>query len=264
MSRFSAGVAPEDLDDVQQPDLPKIVTTGVSAATSSRRFGSSSGLLERWRVDPNAASFAPLPGHRPGGREELDVLGVGARPAALDEGHAELVEHPRDAQLVGERQRDVLALGAVAQGRVVEDDRGVGRSIPCSCRHRGAERSTTAVAKAVVPTTTRPSRAVAGIGEVARPPAVVERALTAASMAAAASSRPSDRRSSIAADRIVPIGLARSWPGDVRRRAVDRLVQPERAVRRPAVAERRRRQHARGTRRAPPPRRTGCRRTGSR
>ena len=38
--------------------FPKIVTTGVSAATSSRRFGSSPGLLERWRVLPNAASFA--------------------------------------------------------------------------------------------------------------------------------------------------------------------------------------------------------------
>ena len=38
--------------------LPKIVTTGVSAATSSRRFGSASGRFARWRVDPNAASFA--------------------------------------------------------------------------------------------------------------------------------------------------------------------------------------------------------------
>ena len=38
--------------------LPKIVTTGVSAATSSRRFGSLAAVLERWRVEPNAASFA--------------------------------------------------------------------------------------------------------------------------------------------------------------------------------------------------------------
>ena len=41
----------------------------------------------------------------------------------------------------------------------------------------------------------------------------------------------------------MPIGFALSWPGDVRRRAVDRLVQPERAVRRPALAERGRGQH---------------------
>ena len=39
-------------------DLPKIVTTGVSAATSSRRLGSSPGLFARWRVEPNAASLA--------------------------------------------------------------------------------------------------------------------------------------------------------------------------------------------------------------
>ena len=38
--------------------LPKIVTTGVSAATSSRRLGSSSGRFARWRVEPKAASFA--------------------------------------------------------------------------------------------------------------------------------------------------------------------------------------------------------------
>ena len=38
--------------------LPKIVTTGVSAATSSRRFGSAAGRFARWRVEPKAASFA--------------------------------------------------------------------------------------------------------------------------------------------------------------------------------------------------------------
>ena len=71
------------------------------------------------------------PGHRAGRREELDVLGIAARPAALDVGHAVLVEHPRDAQLVRERQRDVLALGAVPEGRVVQDDRRVGRARSC-------------------------------------------------------------------------------------------------------------------------------------
>ena len=39
-------------------DFPKIVTTGVSAATSSRRFGSSPGAFERCRVEPKAASLA--------------------------------------------------------------------------------------------------------------------------------------------------------------------------------------------------------------
>src|ERR687898_457043 len=65
-----------------------------------------------------------LPAHRPSGREELDVLRVRAGPPSFDERHAVLVEHPGHAELVGERQRDVLALRSVAQGRVVEDDRG--------------------------------------------------------------------------------------------------------------------------------------------
>ena len=130
--------------------LPKIVTTGVSAATSSRRFGSSVGPC--WR---GGGSSRTRPAsrvcqrHRPGGREELDVLGVRARPAALDVRHAELVEHPRDAQLVGERQGDVLALRAVAEGRVVEDDRRSPSLAAAHAAHPGARRrrarSTTAV-----------------------------------------------------------------------------------------------------------------------
>ena len=57
--------------------------------------------------------------------EELGVLGVGARPAALDEAHAEVVQVPGDGQLVVDRQHHALALRAVAQGRVV-DVEGVG------------------------------------------------------------------------------------------------------------------------------------------
>src|SRR5207249_3367121 len=64
------------------------------------------------------------PRHRPGGGEELDVLRVGAGPAALDVGHAVLVEHPGDPDLVGERKDEPLALGPVSERRVVEDDRG--------------------------------------------------------------------------------------------------------------------------------------------
>ena len=50
--------------------------------------------------------------------------------------------------------------------------------------------------------------------------------------------KPRPSESSIAADAIVPIGLAMSLPGDIRRRAVDRLEQSG------AVAETRRRQQA--------------------
>ncbi len=58
MSRFSAGVAPRTSMTWSSHDFPKIVTTGVSAATSSRRFGSSAAALDRCRVEPKAASFA--------------------------------------------------------------------------------------------------------------------------------------------------------------------------------------------------------------
>jgi hypothetical protein len=58
MSRFSCGVAPRTSTTWSSQLLPKIVTTGVSAATSSRRLGSFSAVFDRWRVDPNAASFA--------------------------------------------------------------------------------------------------------------------------------------------------------------------------------------------------------------
>ena len=140
MSRFSAGVAPRTSVTWSSQLLPKIVTTGVSAATSSRRFGSSPARVRAVAGRAERGELGRLPAHRPGGREELDVLGVGARPAALDVGHAVLVEHPRDAQLVGERQRDVLALRAVAQGRVVEDDRAVAMRRRSRRHARRAER----------------------------------------------------------------------------------------------------------------------------
>ena len=58
MSRFCCGVAPRTSVTWSSQLLPKIVTTGVSAATSSRRLGSFSGALSLWRVDPKAASLA--------------------------------------------------------------------------------------------------------------------------------------------------------------------------------------------------------------
>ena len=58
MARFSSGVAPSTSVTCSSQLLPKIVTTGVSASTSARRLGSSSGLFRRCRVEPNAASLA--------------------------------------------------------------------------------------------------------------------------------------------------------------------------------------------------------------
>ena len=70
----------------------------------------------------------------------------------------------------------------------------------------------TAVAKPVVPTTTSPSSGFAGSARSAVRQPASSAAATAASTASAASARPSEVRSSIAADRIVPVGLAMSRP----------------------------------------------------
>ena len=55
-----------------------------------------------------------------GAAEELGVLGVRARPAALDEPHAQAVDVPRDGQLVGDGEVEPLLLRAVAQRGVVD------------------------------------------------------------------------------------------------------------------------------------------------
>ncbi len=60
-----------------------------------------------------------------GAGEELGVVGVGARPAALDEADPERHPGPGDRQLVRYERLQALLLGAVAQ-RGVEDVEGVG------------------------------------------------------------------------------------------------------------------------------------------
>ncbi len=232
--------------------FPKIVTTGVSAATSSRRFGSTSGRFARCRVEPNAASFARSQRDGLGGREELNVLRVGAGPAALDVGHPVLVEHPGDPQLVGEREDDVLALGPVAERGVVEDDRrenrrgrrrAAHRRAPASCAAAVPTRAMIASAIPTVPTRTQASAAGAVRGQVGRPVPGVERRANGA-LHRVGRIRPAERpaqqhrRGQDRADRVGHV-----LPGDVRRRAVDRLVQPVQAVRGPARADGRRGQH---------------------
>ncbi len=63
------------------------------------------------------------------GSEEGGVVGVCARPAALDEPESQLVQVARDLQLVADTQLQALLLGTITQGRVedVEDVGGGGQ-----------------------------------------------------------------------------------------------------------------------------------------
>ena len=118
------------------------------------------------------------------------------------------------AQLVGERQRDVLALRAVAERRVVEDDRAIVRR-----GHAGTPRLERRSIDGRSPIAGRadddqPVVRVRRVGEVGRCASrrrapSLDRGLDRLRPRPA---RPSDERSIIAADRIVPIGFARSWP----------------------------------------------------
>ena len=56
--------------------------------------------------------------------EELGVLGVGPRPATLDESHPEVVDLPCDRELVRDGEVEPLLLGTVAQGGVVDVEVG--------------------------------------------------------------------------------------------------------------------------------------------
>ena len=70
-------------------DLATMQATGAPASTRLARTASVSGFTPARRVDPKATSVAVLERQLllgPG--EELDVLGVGPGPAALDVGDA--------------------------------------------------------------------------------------------------------------------------------------------------------------------------------
>ena len=114
----------EDLLDVQGRGLPhqrddrrvrvhQRADVGIVLAEQARAAGAAEGghlgLCQREVPEPP---------------EELGVLGVGAGPAALDPGDPEPVERAGDLDLVVHRQGEALALGAVAERRVVELQRG--------------------------------------------------------------------------------------------------------------------------------------------
>ena len=122
MRRFSSRVVRSTSVTWSDQVLPTTVQTGAPESSSAWTLASSSGLPPTRQVEPKAAMRRVLQRHVAGPGEELDVLGVGAGPAALDEGHAELVEPAGDPQLVLDREADPLPLGAVAEGGVVDLD----------------------------------------------------------------------------------------------------------------------------------------------
>ena len=63
-----------------------------------------------------------LQGHLADVLEKSDVLGIGARPAALDVVDPQFVELLGDADLVLDQKGDILGLGSVPQGGIVELD----------------------------------------------------------------------------------------------------------------------------------------------
>ncbi len=109
-----------------QKDVP-VVTLGDQSHDRRARFAQRGDLGVIGRLHAGPAGRAERGELRAlevkfggGAAEELGVLGDRAGPAALDEPDTELVQLPRDDQLVGHRQVQALLLRAVAKGRVVD------------------------------------------------------------------------------------------------------------------------------------------------
>ena len=122
IARFSSSVVRSASSTCRSWHLATRVTTGAPGVHAARATSGSSAAVDagpagraerrqRRVLEVELVLRAP---------EELGVLGVRARPAALDEPDAEVVEVPRDGQLVGDREVEPLLLGAVAQRRVVD------------------------------------------------------------------------------------------------------------------------------------------------
>ena len=238
------------------------MTTGVSAATSSRRFGSSSGRLARWRVEPKAASFARSQRMLRAAAKNSMSLGFepGQPPSMYGMPNSSSIRATRSLsasermmfspwvpsrRVVSYRTTGWSLMRDGSDGRRaerVDDGRGEGRRADHD--------------QAIV--------RVRGVGQVGRPAAVVERGgdggldgrrgIVPAQRPAQQHGRREDR----------PDRVGQVLAGDVRRGAVDRLVQAEQAVRRPPRPRATPTAASRGSRPAPTPRRRGCRRRGSR
>ena len=120
MARFSSVLVRSTSTTCRSHALPTRVMIGAIESRSVRSCRSSWAIMpgpsrRAERGQGRVAQRVVL--HR---REELGVGRIRARPAALDDGHAERVEVVGDAQLVGHREVDADALRTVAQCRVVD------------------------------------------------------------------------------------------------------------------------------------------------
>ena len=120
MARFSSSGASSTSETCISEALPTSVTTSAPLSSSARMLASSCTAELARRVLPKAVSLAWVRLRLFRLLEELLVLRVGARPAALDEVDAELVQPLRDAQLVMHGEAHPLHLRPVAQCRVVQ------------------------------------------------------------------------------------------------------------------------------------------------
>ena len=125
ISRFSASVVRSARSTCPVCDFATSVTTWARLSSSARTSGSlrraAAGSTRGAERRERGVAQVEL-GGRTG--EELGVLGVGPRPAALDVADPELVEVRRDGELVRHGEVQALLLRAVAQRRVVDVDVG--------------------------------------------------------------------------------------------------------------------------------------------
>ena len=122
MRRFSSGSTWVTFSRWSDHVLPTSVHTGAKLSASVLRPASSSAVPSRRRVMPNAAISAVPKLSFASSVEQRLLLRVGGREAGFDQVDAEVVERVRDADLLVDRERHPLALHAVAQGRVIDDD----------------------------------------------------------------------------------------------------------------------------------------------
>ena len=116
------GLGAEHLGDMEQP---RLAHDGDHRGLGIEQHADLLIVLDRHALaagEAEAGDAGVLPLAACGLLEELEVLRIGAWPAALDGVDPELIEPLSDPQLVGEREIDALALGTIPERGVVDFD----------------------------------------------------------------------------------------------------------------------------------------------